>query len=265
MTSSSSIISIANRSLVSAGSRTRIQSLNEGSVQANTVSLLFNSTFESLARTARWACLRAQASLTLIAAAQGTPENVNGATLPLPPPPYLYQYAYPTNCLAMRYIVPSFPNYTAGGSIPLTTASNTVSPLYPAEVTQIPFTVAYSTDAQNNPIETILTNQSQAQAVYTVNQPNPVIWDSLFEAAYVASLAVFLISALNLNMPLMSGQIKIAEGAIAQARTADGNEGVTSQNRNADWMTARIAGSGGLAYNVNNNGLAAYTNMCWPS
>lgn len=265
MTSSSTVITITNRALVSAGSRVQIQSLNEGSVQSNTAALLFNPTFTALARTARWACLRAQAGLSLIAAAQGTPENPMGTTLPLPPVPYLYQYAYPSNCLAMRYIVPAIANGTPSG-VPISSAY-VQAPYYLPSGGQIPFTISYATDGGGNPIETVLCNQSQAQAVYTVNQPNPVIWDSLFETAMVASLAVFLISGLNQNMPLMGAQIKMAEGAIAVARAADGNEGVTSMNRNAQWMQARTVGIGlyGDGNCGGNIGLAQYGSMAWPS
>ena len=218
-----------------------MSSLTEDSTEANAINVLFVPTFEALARTAPWNCLRKQQILSLLAAAAGTPENPNGTTLPLPPGPYLYMYSLPNDCLDMRYILPTFPNSVGVGTAPPTTASLLASTQYTSPG-QIPFEVAYSIDPLNNPIQVILTNQSQAQAVYTVNQPNPTIWDSLFQAAYVASLAAFLVPALNLNISLLDRTIKLAEASIAQARIRDGDEGVVSQNRNADWMTARNAG-----------------------
>lgn len=263
MTSSSSVISICNRSLLSVGARAQVSSLSEGSTESNALSVLYQPTFESLARSAPWNCLKKQATLTLLAAAQGTPENPNGTTLPLPPQPYLYAYALPSDCLQMRFIMPIFPNNTGNGTIPLTTASVVADSTY-GVYGQIPFYVSYSTDSANNPINIILTNQTQAQAVYTVNQSSPVIWDSLFESAMVASLAVYLVPALSLNDKLMQMSVKMAEGIISQARVRDGDEGVTSQNREASWMRARNTG-GSLGWNGwTGNVYGCWDNMAWP-
>lgn len=264
MTAGSSVISLSNRALLSIGARATISSLNEGSTESDAINILYNPTFTALARTAPWGCLRAQATLTLLAAAQGTPENPDGTTLPLPPVPWIYQYSYPINCLAVRYIVPSLPGSTPNGSPPATSVNNFAQTFIPGGG-QIPFAVAYSTDAQNNPIETILTNQTQAQAVFTVNQANPVIFDSLFEQALVSSLAAYLVPALSLNLPLMNVSIKVAEQAIQLARVRDGNEGVTTVDHIPDWMAARSAGSTIYGYNGYAPYLSGnYLNMCWP-
>ncbi len=254
-----STLSIINRSLLSIGSQSQVSSLNEGSAQANAAATLFVPCFESLARSAPWNCLRKQATLTLLAAAQGTPENPDGTTLPLPPTPWLYSYAQPSDCLQVRFLVPSLPAPTGG--VPLFSV-NTGAPTWLPNGGQIPYAVAYSVDNNNNPINVILTNQSQAIAVYTVNQPNPQIWDSLFQAAMVASLAAYFVPALSLHMPLMQIQIKLAESMIQQARVRDGNEGVTSMDHVPDWMRARRGASG---YRINGYGNAGYSwpDMCW--
>jgi hypothetical protein len=129
---------------------------------------------------------------------------------------------------------------------------------------QIPFRVAYGVDKSGNPLQLILTDQTQAQLVYTVNQSNPLLWDSLFQAAMVASLAAYLVPALSLNLPLMQFQMKVAENIITIARVRDGVEGTTSQDHVPDWITARNAGGGtGYVYNGYNSG--GYTNMSWGS
>lgn len=257
---SGSNLSIINRALLSIGSQAQVSSLNEGSAQANAASTLYTPTFESLARSASWNCLRKEATLTLLAAAQGTPENPQGTTLPLPPTPWLYSYAQPSDCLQMRFIVPSLPAPNAG--VPIF-STNTGAATWLPNGGQIPFAVAYSTDSNNNPLNVILTNQSQAIAVYTVNQPNPQIWDSLFQAAMVASLAAFFVPALSLHMPLMQIQIKLAEGMIQQARVRDGNEGVTSMDHLPDFIRARRGASGAFwrnSYGSQNS----FQSMCWP-
>lgn len=257
-----SVISIANRALLSIGARSQISNLNEGSTESDAINTLFIPTYEALARSARWNCFRAQATLSLLAAANGTPENPNGTTLPLPPTPWLYQYAYPSQCLAMRFIVPSNP--AASGGIP-PTSSSINAPIYIPNQGQIPFAVAAAVDSGNNPIVVILTNQQQAQAVYTIDQPNPVTWDSQFQAAMVASLAAYLVPALALNLQFMSMCIKSAENMIMQARVADGNEATISQDHVPDFIRARSAGSGcyGAGYGWNGAGYGCEA-MYWP-
>lgn len=259
-------LDIANRALLSVGARAQVSSINpsDGSDEANAISILWTPTFEALARTAHWNVLRNQVTLSLVAAAQGTPENPSGTVYPLPPTPWLYAYMLPSNCLDMQFIVPSLPA-NQGGAPSATTINNAAGTWIPTGG-QIPFVVSYAPDNNGSPITVILTNQSQAQAVYTVNQPNPATWDSLFQAAMVASLGAFLVPALSLSMPLMQLSIKTAEAAIAQARVADGNEGVTVMDHDPDWMRARAGAQGfGLGpYGFTNYGGYCY-NMTWPS
>lgn len=265
MTSSSSDVSLSNRALLQIGARAQISSLTEGSTESDAINILFVPTFEQLARVANWNCLRQQATLMLVAAAQGTPENPSGTLFPLPPTPWLYSYQTPSDNLQIRYLVPSAVNNTPSGMIPISTVAN-LAPTWIPGSAQIPFAVAYATDSSNNPMEVVLTNLAQAQAVYTVNTPNPIIFDSLFEQAFVSSLAAFLAPALTLNMPLMKIAIATAESAIAQARVRDGDEGYTSQNYIPAWMRARTTG---YLYDYGGAGMSPWGGwsggMCWPS
>lgn len=261
MASSTNPVALVNRALLAIGGKYTVSSItpSDGSPQANAAAILFTPTFEQLGRTAWWNCLQKQIPLTLLAAAAGTPENPTN-TAPFPPQPWLYQYAYPTDCLKARAIIPSFP--AQGDGVPLTTINN-AAPIWIRGMGQIPFKVAYATDAQNNPITVILTNQSQAQLAYNVNQQNPVIWDSQLEQAFVSSLAVFLVPALSMNAKLMETQIALADRLIGEARASDGNEGSNSQDHVPDWIRAR---SGGAAGSYDGSwGSGGYDNMCWPS
>jgi hypothetical protein len=262
---SGTVLSICNRALLSVGARAQISSVSpsDGSVEADACSVLFTPTFEALARTAQWNCLGAQTTLSMLMAAQGTPENPNGTTLPLPPTPWLYAYAYPSDCLDIRYVVPSLPSST-GSTAPATTINNSAGTWLPSGG-QIPYVVTTVRDPNTNTnIEVILTNQSQAQAVYTTSQVNPAGWDSLFQQAMVASLGTFLVPALSLNIQLMQMSMKTADMAIAQARAADGNEGVTVLDHTPDWFKARAGGGAyGIGYNISTWG--GYQNMAWPA
>ncbi len=238
------------------GSRVQISDLNEGSTQANTCNVLFQPTFEQLARTAYWNCLRQQKLLTLLSAAPGTPENVDGSLQPYPPTPWLYSYVLPSDSLQARFILPTFPPQGNGSNPPIS-AAMIGAPCYIPEQT-IAFRIGIN-NTDNIPI--VLTNQSQAQLVYTVNQPNPQLWDSMFQGAMVASLAAYLVPALNLNMTLMQIQVKIAENIISQARVRDGDEGTTSQDHIPDFIRARDAGAG--AYGAYGSVGSGWDNMCW--
>lgn len=254
-------VDICNRALLGVGSRDQISSISpsDGSESADACSVLFTPTYESLARSAHWGCLRYQDTLSLLKAAADTPENPSGTLLPIPPSPWLYSYAYPANCLKVRALTPTtLPNT---GVTPFTTFNN-AAPLGLFESGQIVYAVAYDVDSGGNPIRVILTNLSQAQIIYTINQPNPIIWDSQFQAAMVGALGAYLVPALSLNMTLMTTCIKLADGIIAQARVSDGNEGVTVMDHTPDWILAR----GANACLIPNGwlGYSQYESMPWP-
>lgn len=256
-------LSIANRALLAIGARAQISSLNpsDGSSEGNAISVLWAPTFEELGRSAPWNCLTKQQTLSLLMAANGTPENPVGTTLPIPPSPWLYAYAYPSDCLLFRFVVPSLP-VDATGTVPATTLSNSSGAWVPSSG-QIPFAVSSTADGNNNPLSIVLSNQSQAQGVYNTNNSNPAFWDSLFQAAMVASLGAFLVPALNLSLPLMKMSIDIADRTIARARGQDGNEGVTVMDHLPDWMLARAGGSGwGVSRSLSSFG--GYCNINWP-
>lgn len=256
--SSQSQVSLCNLSLLSIGARTQISALSDGSTAGDACATLFTFVFQNLARSARWHCLNKQLSLTLIQAAQGTPENPTGTTLPLPAQPWLYGYLLPPDSLMVREIFP--PINTSGSATNQLAISNSVTPQLPGQY-QIPYATSYTTDSNGNPLEIILTNQENAVANYTVDQENPQIWDALFIAAFVASLAAYLVPALSLNPPLMQSQIQIAERMINLARAQDANESPSTQSNVPDWIRTRMGATGaGLV------GYRAYGNvgMPWP-
>jgi hypothetical protein len=166
-------------------------------------------------------------------------------------------YQRPADCLKARSIIPTFSMGVGGAN--LTTINNGAGVWLPGR-RQIPFKAAYSTDASGNPLQVILTNQSQAQLAYIVNQPQPAIWDSQFEEAFVASLAAFLVPTLAMNLALMNLQISISERLIAEARTSDANEGSNCQDNIPDFILARSGGSGNWAESWQGPG---YGSMNW--
>lgn len=253
-------LDICNRALLSVGARAQISSVDpsDGSVEANACSVLFTPTFEALARSAQWNCLNRQATLSLLAAAQGTPENPDGSTYPLPAVPWNYSYAYPADCISLQYVIPSTSS-TSLDSIPQTTLSNAAGIFLPTGG-QIPYVVATDVDRFGNTVTVVQTNLSLAIANYTANISNPALWDTLFQAAMVASLGAYLVPALSLSIPLMQIQIGIAEKLIGQSKAQDANEDVTVMDHTPDWMIARSGGSTYL-YGWYGN----MSSMIWPT
>ena len=260
MASSQSQVSCCNLSLLSIGSMVQISSISpsDGSTESNACATLFSFVFQQLARTARWGCLNKQVTLSLIQAAQGTPENPTGTTLPLPQQPWSYGYLYPSDCLLFRQIYP--PIITTSSSPSQTSLNNSCAPTLPGTYA-IPYATGYSTDTSGNPLEVLLTNQENAVGNYIINQQEPSSWDSLFTAAIVASLAAYLVPALSLNPPLMQAQIAIAERMIAQARAMDANEGVYNQDNVPDFIRARSGATGSI---LGARGYNAYSPIAWP-
>lgn len=232
------IVTLCNSSLLSVGARAYISSLTEASDESNACANLIPLVYGDLSRRAWWNCLRQEETLTLLKAAPGTVENPQGTLIPYPATPWLYSYELPSDCLKVRCLVPNIYANINGSGTPISPGIQP-APLRLPTNGEIPFAVAYDTDETGNPIKIILTNLSQANCIYTVNQPNPIAWDTGFQTAFVALLASYLVPALSLNIELAEMKMKEAMAIVAEARVEDGNEGYSSQDHIPDWMVAR--------------------------
>jgi hypothetical protein len=237
-------VDICNMALDNIGSRLGITSLDPPLPQPNAglCARHYQPKMDALARAAHWNCMRLQKPLSVLKAAQGTPENPNGTTIPIPPIPYQYEYAYPSDCLKARYILPNPPNMNT--SPPLFGGGTSFTPAWnpPAGY---PFAVAIDTDAKDNQINVILTNLQFAQLVYTGRILNPSLWDPQFQLAATAFLGAWLVNAIKRDAAVLKEQIAIASEIVTQARISDGNEGTLSVDHEPDWMRVRgITGFG---------------------
>src|SRR3974390_1279073 len=121
-------VDIVNLALQSLGTRTTVTAAElaaGGSNEAIQANICYDVVRQDLLRMAPWDCGFNTTTLTLITAAQGTPENTSPAT-PLwlkgqPAPPWAYEYQYPVDCLRACWIVPQYATGFAGG-VPITTA-----------------------------------------------------------------------------------------------------------------------------------------------
>lgn len=240
-------VDVCNMALDNIGARYSITSLNppQPPPNANLVARHYQPKIDALHRAAHWNFARKQATLTLLKAARGTPENPDGTALPIPPIPWQYEYGYPSDCLLMRFLIANPPN-AAGSDMPFLGGGAYGTPLWPY-VPGYKFVVAVDEDASGNQIKVILTDLEFAQGVYTARIKNPDLWDPQFLLAASATLGAWLVNPTSGDGSMLKGQIEIASSIITQARVSDGNEGQTSTDYVPDWMLVRGAGAYGGA------------------
>jgi hypothetical protein len=249
-------VDVCNMALSQIAARASVTSItpSDGTVAGDACALLYQPTVDAFARAAHWNCLRFATGngktkvpvLTLLAAAPGTPENVNGTTLPPAPAPWLYEYALPPDCLRARFIVPQIGSQAP--SPPLTTGSTMYTPLLSRNA-GVPFTVAVDFDQDGNEIAVLLTNVGTALAgppilVYTRRLQNIGLWDSQFLMGAKAALAAWLVNPVNASASMLQGAMAIAKGTLDAARISDGNEGPQSADHVPDWIAGRYGGRG---------------------
>lgn len=232
-----SIVQTVNIALMEMGSRSTVSSVfpSDGSVAANVAATMFQPKMQALLRAAHWDFSRKQIALTLLKASV-----IDGAVSDNPPPqPWLYEYAYPSDCLKARFTIPTAIMPTSG--TPLTTATAVIPPML-SPPTRIPYVIGTDRDAQGNPVKVIFTNLPSAQLIYTADYSlMPELWDPLFLTAATATLAAYFIQAMTQDMSNLRLQADIAQGAIQTARATNGNEQQPTADMAVDWMVVRTA------------------------
>lgn len=122
-------VDLVNEALQKLGTRTTVTAAqlaaNTGSNEAIQANIIYDRTRKRLLRMAPWNCAFNSATLSLITAAPGTPENTSAATTlwqkGQPAPPWAYEYQRPRDCLFAAWVVPNLATGFAGG-VPITTA-----------------------------------------------------------------------------------------------------------------------------------------------
>jgi hypothetical protein len=205
---------------------------------AQVMSQLYQLQADAVFRAAHWNCARKQTQLSLLKAAVGTPENPSGSG-PTPPVPWRYEYAYPVDCLKVRFLIP-MPNLPGVAAAPIMT--NVGVNFMPHVNTSMPFVPASDIDADGNAIRVILTNAPRAQGVYTARLANVDLWDPSLQNAVIGALAAWAAPGVSGSTDRQKMAIGIASALISAARDSDGNEGITQMDIIPDWMRVRDVG-----------------------
>lgn len=217
---------VCNMMLSALGTRSQIANMQEASPEAEACLLWYNQTRDELLRKVPWSWARFNRNLAVLKAAKGTPENPLGAGL-TPPTGWAYTYAWPSDCIAARFIVPVI-NGAAGPAIPLTSAGGTFSaPTFGPTVKMI---VSGDLDANGNAIKVLLVNQRLAELVYTRRVTDPNVWDTLFVAAMVGRLAEKCCLAVSGDKSLLKIAVQVGRQAETDAAGENGNEGIQQFN-----------------------------------
>lgn len=242
-----SFVDISNRALSALGTRSTISSLSEGSNEANKASLWIDTCRKQVLRMAPWNSTRNFNVMALVCAAPGTPENPTAGPTQWqkgqPPPPWVYEYAYPSDCLRPVYIVPQF-NTGFGAGIPITTAITGGSPQY-WQGPPVKFAVGLDQLINGKPAvggadtKVIWTNQEFAVLAYIKDLQNPDIMDDQLQQAWISYLAAKLVIDLTGDKALANMRIKDANDMIQIARVSDGNEGLTINDITPDFIRTR--------------------------
>jgi hypothetical protein len=261
---------IANQALDAIGWPNSIGDLEDGTFEARVLLRAYSQCLRQLLRAAHWNFARKQTPLVLLADATGQTSNVGVMV----PQPWVYSYAYPNDCMKMRFVPWSWPPAGAAGaptgnitppnpSAPLMTGVGAApwqgARLKPARWLEgidysnpPPAGVEYWTQQGVSPQgrTAVFTNVKYAQGVYTALMNYPSNWDPLFRAAFVAYLASEIALPIWTNkdrkfgMAARTQQAAFAKDKILTARATDGNEGTFNSDFEVDWMKFRHTDGG---------------------
>lgn len=147
------------------------------------------------------------------------------------PPPWNYEYAYPSDCLGARYVLPQLA--ATGGSVPGSAPVQSVAsgPVY--------FLPSSDTDSNGNDSNVILTNQPQAILVYTKRITNTNLFGPDFVDAFAYYLGSRICVALTGDKAMARSAFEMADKLVRAAQASNGNEGLTVIDSVPDWIRVR--------------------------
>lgn len=219
---------IANLALDSIGARATIATLDESSEEARVISRQLSIARDDCLAAAHWNFARKQIALTLLKDGTLTPPDSV-------PQPWLYSYAYPADCIGCRYIMASAVNDPAIAAM----FGVGIASAQPSQAKPVRFIVSTDYDSQGNAIKVILTNQAQAQLVYTWRNTDPNLYDSMFIRAFANYLGFLISTPLSGDKALARQAFQIADASSRSARANNGNEGITVIDNMPDWLAVR--------------------------
>lgn len=273
---------IVNQALDLLGADQTVGDIQEGTPAAAVALRHYGPTLRQVMQAANWQFCRKRAPLLLLQDATGTttqqqiaaggPVTVGTGTVGMKP--WVYEYQFPIDGIRPRFVPMTLcnsPGGTPSGNIGLpstqqTTGTNAIQNF----ARQVPAPFCMTSD--NNPSlvgaitdwsqipdyasisgqsltggTVILTNQINAELVYTAFISAPDQWDFSFRQAIVAVLSTFLampcLKDKKLARIVRDEQIKTAKQVLDEARRIDGDMMWASTDHTPDWMRVRSGGA----------------------
>lgn len=222
--SSLSVTDICNLALDSVKARATISSINERSPVAQACARHYAQALAGVLQSAHWNFARKQAAMTLLLDATKTPpDNVQQ--------PWLYEYAYPSDCVQARYVMPLMQG-NPGGASGAQSVPNWIGP-------PVRFIISSDTDASGNDIKVILCNQQSAILVYTKLVTSTALMDDQFVVALSHYLGYRVCNSVSGDNQMRQEAYKVAMDMVIAARASNGNEGLTVIDHTPDWIRVR--------------------------
>ena len=170
--------SVCNAALVEIGSRRRIGSLFDGSPESVRCLDVYGQTRDAKLRAFDWGFAEREVVLNVLKLAPaGGYNTATPWTSAYPAQPWIFEYAYPADCLKLRSLRDSLapiPNFDPRPSL---------------------FRIANDTIAAVQQ-KVILSNLAAAVLVYTAQVTDPTLWEPAFTDALIADLGERLSAAL---------------------------------------------------------------------
>lgn len=206
-------VGIYNMALAAVGVSQFVQSPTEGSLQANTLSIFWESCRDQCLQDYQWGFANRNAVLEALTIG--------------PPPHWLYIFGYPSDCLQARRIVhtPDSGNLTTFNIPGYSSYSGTFCSFY-FDHRHIPFELVE--DEAEGGIA-IATNEQYPTLVYTARITTLSLWSPAFVNALVWLLATKICVPFSANPKYATEAGQAYEAAIRKAGAASMNEGEERQ------------------------------------
>lgn len=221
-------VDICNMALSKMGARAKINSLNDTSPAAIHCNIWYDHLRQLLIRSAPWGFCRMTVQLSPLGSVNNTPPDNQY--------PWLFNYAYPPDCLRMRYIIPVPP------PAPNVVPPNPGQPLLwsPWMMPRRDFRYLVTNIGSQ---KQIVSNLNNAIAIYNSDVKDVSLFDPGFADALVGALAAELVLPLAGNVQLKQMLSQIAMMEVTEAKSMDGAEAIAKVDHVPDWIQARSFGA----------------------
>lgn len=165
-----SVADVVNLALVRLGSKNRIGSIWDGSLEAKVALDCYSQTRDAVLRDGDWGFAERSISLTLLKSAPASYVPPNVWSNAYPPLPWNFEYAYNDDFIKVRAIKPA--------------------PIFVQDFDPKPVVFRIANDDTFTPSQkVILCNVPNAICIYTAQVTDPTVWEPLFIETLAAALA----------------------------------------------------------------------------